>query len=110
MAIDMFDKFLNAKTQLNIPVVVPPLTGINKFNLTNAKIVFTGKLADMTRNEAASQAKAKWPHCQIANVVTGATNYVIAGDDVYNTKKIKDAQKKGVEIISDAEFKELLEN
>jgi DNA ligase (NAD+) len=58
-----------------------------------------------SRDELSKQAKAKG--AKVGSSVSAKTNYLVAGDNV-GANKINAAQDKGVTVISEAEFLQLL--
>jgi DNA ligase (NAD+) len=73
--------------------------------LAGKTLVFTGTLHSGSRDELSKQAKAKG--AKVGSSVSAKTNYLVAGDNV-GANKINAAQDKGVTVISEAEFLQLL--
>jgi DNA ligase (NAD+) len=70
-------------------------------------VVFTGKLEQMTREEA--KAMAERLGANVTGSVSKNTDYVVAGPDVQRTAKLKDAQEHGVRILSEDDWFKLVE-
>lgn len=73
--------------------------------LAGKTLVFTGTLHSGSRDELSKQAKAKG--AKVGSSVSAKTNFLVAGDNV-GANKINAAQDKGVTVISEAEFLQLL--
>lgn len=73
--------------------------------LAGKSLVFTGTLHTGTRDQLSKQAKAKG--AKVGNSVSAKTTYLVAGDNV-GANKLNAARDKGVEIISEQEFLQLL--
>ncbi|MGA9755742.1 MAG: NAD-dependent DNA ligase LigA [Desulfobaccales bacterium] len=67
--------------------------------------VFTGGLANLSREEAKSQVTARGG--KVTSSVSAKTDYVVAGADPGS--KLAKARELGVNILDEAEFRELLE-
>ena len=79
-------------------------TGANKGKpLYGQTVVFTGKLISTTRDEA--KTRAKFLGAIIGNSITQKTDFVVAGEAAGS--KLKKAEKYGIKIISEFEWKEL---
>ncbi len=72
--------------------------------LTGKTFVLTGTLSSMSRDEAGDLIRGQGG--KVSSSVSKKTDYVVAGDDP-GTKYIE-AQKLGVKILTEAEFKKLL--
>lgn len=74
--------------------------------LAGKTLVFTGTLRSGSRDKLSKQAKAKG--AKIGASVSAKTDYLVAGENV-GDNKINAAQEKGVTVISEQEFLQLLE-
>jgi DNA ligase (NAD+) len=72
--------------------------------LAGKSFVFTGGLSEMTRDEAQEAVEARGGHA--ASSVSSNTDYVVVGDRPGS--KLTQAEKKGVKILSEADFHELI--
>lgn len=72
--------------------------------LTGKTFVFTGTLPTLSREEAGARARAQGAH--VANSVSKATDYVVAGSDA-GSKEAR-ARALGVPILSEEDFLKLL--
>ncbi|MFN3700071.1 MAG: NAD-dependent DNA ligase LigA [Alphaproteobacteria bacterium] len=68
-------------------------------------VVFTGTLTTMTRAEA--KARAESLGAKVAGSVSAKTDYVVAGEDAGS--KLKKAQELGVQVLSEMDWKTLVE-
>lgn len=73
--------------------------------LAGKSLVFTGTLHSGSRDELSKQAKAKG--AKVGSSVSAKTDYLVAGDNV-GANKLNAARDKGVEIISEQAFLQLL--
>ena len=73
--------------------------------LAGKSLVFTGTLHSGSRDELSKQAKAKG--AKVGSAVSAKTDYLVAGDNV-GANKLNAAQDKGVKIISEQAFLDLL--
>jgi DNA ligase (NAD+) len=73
--------------------------------LTGKTLVFTGTLHSGDRDQLSKQAKAKG--AKVGSSVSAKTDFLVAGDNV-GANKLNAARDKGVRIISEAEFLQLL--
>ncbi len=73
--------------------------------LTGKTVVFTGGLDTMTRPEA--KAKALESGAKVSSSISSKTDFVVLGSDA--GQKAKKAQELGLQILSEEEFKHLLE-
>lgn len=78
----------------------------NSHPLAGKTLVFTGTLHSGTRDELSRQAKAKG--AKVGNSVSVKTDYLVTGDNVGNNKIIA-ARDKGVNVIDEATFLDLLQ-
>ena len=74
--------------------------------LTGKTIVFTGTMLHGSRDEMKKQAKAFG--AKVGSAVSGKTNFLVIGDKVGATK-INAAKEKGVEIITEQVYLQMLE-
>ncbi|GLE09585.1 hypothetical protein PINS_up021313 [Pythium insidiosum] len=70
-------------------------------------VVFTGTLTTQSRKEAVAEAERHG--FTVGSSVTKATTILVCGDKV-GAKKIADAEKQGVTVLTEAQWKERLEN
>jgi DNA ligase (NAD+) len=77
----------------------------NGHPLAGKTLVFTGTLHSGSRDELSKQAKAKG--AKVGGSVSAKTDYLVAGDNV-GANKINAARDKGVSVISEQEFLNLL--
>ncbi|WP_331710119.1 BRCT domain-containing protein, partial [Methylomonas koyamae] len=73
--------------------------------LSGKTLVFTGTLHSGSRDDLAKQAKAKG--AKVGSSVSAKTDYLVAGDNV-GANKTAAARDKGVTVIDEAEFLQLL--
>ncbi|MBO5997974.1 MAG: NAD-dependent DNA ligase LigA [Alphaproteobacteria bacterium] len=73
--------------------------------LTGKTVVFTGTLQEMTRDEAKALALAAG--AKVSGSVSSKTDYVIMGENAGS--KAKNAEKLNISIISEKDFKQMLE-
>ena len=73
--------------------------------LAGKALVFTGTLHSGSRDELSKQAKTKG--AKVGNSVSAKTDYLVAGDNV-GANKLTAARDKGVVIINEQEFLQLL--
>jgi DNA ligase (NAD+) len=91
-----------ATTDEGIAVESPPLS---RPAAAGKVFVFTGTLPNLTRTAAIARLEASGG--KVANSVTRATQYVVAGSDP--GAKLAHAQTLGLTVIDEAEFVRLLE-
>ena len=88
----------------NLQASQRPLTG-STHPLAGKTLVFTGTLHSGTRDELSRQAKVQG--AKVAASVSAKTDYLVAGDNV-GANKISAAEAKGVSVISEQTFLQLL--
>lgn len=74
--------------------------------IAGAVIVFTGTMVQGSRSDMEKQAKSLG--AKVGKSVTGKTTYLVAGARVGETK-INGAKDKGVKVLSEAEYLELIQ-
>lgn len=74
--------------------------------LVGTMIVFTGTMHQGSRSDMEKQAKLLG--AKVGKSVTGKTTYLVAGDKVGETK-ITDAREKGVQVLSEQEYLDLIQ-
>ncbi|MFA6635989.1 MAG: NAD-dependent DNA ligase LigA, partial [Candidatus Omnitrophota bacterium] len=72
--------------------------------LSGKKIVFTGSLSCMSRDEARKKAEAEG--ARVLSAVSADTDIVVAGEEAGS--KLKKAEKLGITVIEEKEFEEML--
>jgi DNA ligase (NAD+) len=70
-------------------------------------IVFTGKMTKGSREDMQAEARALGARVQTA--VSGNTGYLVCGEKV-GAKKMEKAAKMGVSVLTEAEYRSLLDN
>jgi len=71
--------------------------------ISNKKVVFTGTLETMTRDEAKERAKSKG--AKVMSAISSGVDYLVAGKDAGS--KLKKAEELGIKVISEEEWLEL---
>ncbi len=74
--------------------------------LSGRIFVFTGTLSEFTRDEAGEIVKSLGG--TVSNSISSKTDFLVSGDKPGS--KIKKAEKLGIKIIDENEFKELANN
>ncbi len=74
-------------------------------SLAHKRFVFTGELETMSRRDAAALAKRLGG--KVSSSVSGKTDYVVVGRDPGS--KFQTAQKLGVQILTEQQFKEMID-
>jgi DNA ligase (NAD+) len=98
----LFDKLLALGFKLQASQNQP---GENAHPLAGKTLVFTGTLHSGSRDDLSRQAKQRG--AKVAAAVSAKTDYLVAGENV-GANKISAAEAKGVTVISEAEFLQLL--
>ncbi|MEZ8803967.1 BRCT domain-containing protein [Vibrio splendidus] len=75
--------------------------------IAGAVIVFTGSMLQGKRSDMEKQAKSLG--AKVGKSVTSKTTYLVAGEKVGETK-INDAKEKGVSVLSEVEYLELIKD
>lgn len=83
--------------------IINPQQTKNKPALAGKRMVFTGTLPTLGRDEAKELARAAG--ALVSSSVSSATDYVVAGEKPGS--KVEQAQKLGVKILSEADFKKM---
>jgi len=92
-------------TKILAHITIAPVAEQNQIgSLSGQSFVFTGTLAGLGRSEA--QTKARQFGGEVHSSVSSKTTYVVAGANPGS--KVKEANKLGVKIITEAEFLTLL--
>ena len=98
----LFDKLMTLGFNLHATLNQQSLS---QHPLNNKTLVFTGTLHTGSREQLSTLAKNKG--AKIASSVSAKTDYLIAGENV-GVNKTQAAQEKGVTVISEQQFLELL--
>ncbi len=98
--IDLLDKLTKKVSVLDFIVPQQKTTPF-----TDKTIIFTGTLETMTRSEA--KAKALSAGAKVVSSVSSKTDFVIAGESAGS--KLTTAQKLNISILTEKEFKQLLD-
>ena len=96
-------KFLERLEKAGVLVAAEP-RGATRGKLAGKTFVLTGGLAGMSREEAKEKIRAQGG--EVSESVSKKTDYVVAGTDPGS--KYEKAQKLGVKILNEKEFRELL--
>lgn len=97
----LVDDLLSLGVQLETP---PPSEPTETSFWLGKTVVFTGGLSSMSRNEAAGYVAAKG--AKVTESVSARTDVVVAGKDPGS--KLLKAQKLGIRIMDEQQFKEML--
>ncbi len=73
--------------------------------IAGKQIIFTGAMKHGKREEMEKEARLL--RAKIAKSVTGRTDFLVTGEDV-GTKKIETAEKKGVRVITELEYLDMI--
>ena len=73
--------------------------------ISGKQIVFTGTMTRGSRDDMEKEAKSLG--AKVGKSVTGKTNILVTGENV-GTTKLNDAQQKGVQILSEADYLSLI--
>ena len=84
--------------------IEPPEAVASQTAIAGKIVVFTGSLELMTRDEA--KAKAERLGAKVSGSVSSKTDFVVAGPGAGS--KLKDAEKHGVKVLSEAEWLALI--
>ncbi len=98
----LFDKLMSLGFKLQASQTQPDE---NAHALAGKTLVFTGTLQTGSRDELSRQAKQRG--AKVAAAVSAKTDFLVAGENV-GANKISSAEAKGVTVISEAEFLQLL--
>ena len=90
--------------QVKVLDFVPPQEKQTPF--TNKTIIFTGTLETMTRSEA--KARAQKAGAKVVSSVSNKTDFVVAGESAGS--KLTTAEKLNITILSEKEFKQMLDD
>lgn len=111
VAESLYDYFHNEKNvqellrldKLGVKVNLPKKAAVNN-RLAGKTFVLTGKLANLTRDEA--KDKIRLMGGQVSGTVSKNTDYVLAGDEPGS--KYEKAKKLGIKVIEEKEFLDLI--
>jgi len=95
----MLDLSFNLQTTIRLSDEIDPIVS----PVTGKKIVFTGKMSGGSRSEMQNRARG----AVVQSSVSGATDILVCGEKV-GTSKLEKASKLGVEIVSEADYAEMI--
>jgi DNA ligase (NAD+) len=87
-----------------LDLVTPFEAAATNSPVAGKSVVFTGALTTMTRDEAKARAQAAG--AKVAGSVSAKTDYVVAGEDAGG--KLAKARELGVEVLTEAEWLDLM--
>ena len=99
-----FDFFFDIAIENNIEK--EKSTKLKTVDLTGKNFVFTGKLKGLTRAEASALVFARGGTVQSS--VRNNTDYLVFADDAKNTNKSNDARQKGISVLTEEEFSDMI--
>lgn len=100
-------KMIEAMKNQGVSVISEKTGGSKAGGLDGETFVLTGTLSSMTRKEAAEKIEAAGG--KMSASVSGRTRFVVAGESP-GSSKIGQAKQKGIEVIDESRFLQLLEN
>jgi DNA ligase (NAD+) len=95
---------LRKLVEAGVKIILPEKKTLSEQPLSGMTFVLTGELESFTRDEAKAMIKEKGG--SVSSSVSGKTDYVVAGANPGS--KFDNAQKLGVKILDEEEFKKML--